>query len=125
MQRLISTFPSAILLHKIYLAIIKEHNLYQTDIDRSQTLRLVIIFCSNLINSLGLTMTTEQHPLRAKIESLGAHNLTIRHLLNEQRIQSDRSWEETLSMMVILLAEKEAKLVRRVKELERVGVDLN
>ena len=55
MQRLISTFPSAILLHKIYLAIIKEHNLYQTDIDRSQTLRLVIIFCSNLINSLGLT----------------------------------------------------------------------
>ena len=68
-------------------------------------------------------MTTEQHPLRAKIESLVAHNLTIRHLLNEQRIQSDRCWEETLSMMVILLAEKEAKLVRRVKELERVGVD--
>ena len=68
-------------------------------------------------------MTTEQHPLRTKIESLGTHNLTIRHLLNEQRIQSDRSWEETLSMMVILLAEKEATLVRRIRELERVGLD--
>jgi hypothetical protein len=63
-------------------------------------------------------MTTEQtHNLRSKIESLASNNVTIRHLISEHRIQSERSWEDTLSMMVILLAEKEAKLMLHIKEL--------